>query len=139
MCRSLGLAVTDWKGGGGGECWVDVFRRLLEDTDTRENDIRLLCVQGINHATNNQTSNQNKNPGIPDVDGLRARCWKILLGYTPPGSGEAQAKLSRSRELYYEYVDTTVQGQPQNESAQTSDHVRCVARPALSLSLSLSL
>ncbi|KAK9730204.1 Rab-GTPase-TBC domain [Popillia japonica] len=46
--------------------------------------------------------------GIPDDQGLRALCWKLLLGYLPPERESWQSVLNRKRALYQSFIDDLV-------------------------------
>nr|CAD7574574.1 unnamed protein product [Timema californicum] len=42
--------------------------------------------------------------GIPDEQGKRALCWKLLLNYLPPSRKTWSETLTRKRELYKQFI-----------------------------------
>ncbi|KAI8057878.1 rab-GTPase-TBC domain-containing protein [Syncephalis plumigaleata] len=42
--------------------------------------------------------------GVPDVPGMRALCWKLLLNYLPPDKSQWDRTLKERRETYYAFV-----------------------------------
>ncbi|KAK9728464.1 hypothetical protein K7432_001067 [Basidiobolus ranarum] len=64
--------------------------------------------------------------GIPDEQGIRPTCWKLLLGYLPPDKTQWSKILTENRICYYNFVkDLTVDpGEEEEESVAPtgSDH-----------------
>lgn len=46
--------------------------------------------------------------GIPDIKGLRAQCWKLLLGYLDTDRSSWMKILSRKRALYKQFIEELV-------------------------------
>ncbi|KAL1456690.1 hypothetical protein WDU94_001398 [Cyamophila willieti] len=46
--------------------------------------------------------------GIPDEQGFRALCWKILLNYLPPEQTTWSETLAKTRTLYAQYVEELI-------------------------------
>jgi hypothetical protein len=69
------------------------FEALLDVHDTENpvinmEEFRRLCFQGV-----------------PDVPGMRALCWKILLGHIPPDKRQWDTVLRERRETYHVSVN----------------------------------
>ncbi|ORY01100.1 RabGAP/TBC [Basidiobolus meristosporus CBS 931.73] len=62
--------------------------------------------------------------GIPDEQGIRPTCWKLLLGYLPPDKSLWSKILSENRICYYNFVrDLIVDPGEEEEAIPTnSDH-----------------
>jgi hypothetical protein len=64
--------------------------------------------------------------GCPDGEGIRATCWKILLGYLPPDTTSWEAVLESKRALYHQLVKETIINPHEDEesdSGEIVDHV----------------
>lgn len=46
--------------------------------------------------------------GIPDCNGLRSVCWKLMLGYLGPKKDTWSATLTKKRELYKQFIEEMV-------------------------------
>ncbi|XP_031556104.1 TBC1 domain family member 13-like [Actinia tenebrosa] len=46
--------------------------------------------------------------GIPDVSGIRAVCWKLMLGYLPPERETWSTVLSKQRSVYQQFVQEII-------------------------------
>lgn len=44
------------------------------------------------------------NTGIPDEQGARSLCWKLLLNYLPPKRSTWSQTLTQKRELYNQFI-----------------------------------
>ncbi|XP_021699582.1 TBC1 domain family member 13 isoform X3 [Aedes aegypti] len=46
--------------------------------------------------------------GIPDCNGLRSLCWKLMLGYLGPKKDTWSATLTKKRELYKQFIEMVI-------------------------------
>lgn len=46
--------------------------------------------------------------GIPDDQGKRALCWRLLLNYLPPERRKWEGVLQEKRNLYKQFISKTV-------------------------------
>ncbi|KAL5290730.1 TBC1D13 family protein [Megaselia abdita] len=59
--------------------------------------------------------------GIPDTNGYRALCWKLLLGYLSPKRSSWSETLGQKRKLYSQFVNEMVVP-PGQDKAECVDH-----------------
>ncbi|XP_063235175.1 TBC1 domain family member 13 isoform X3 [Bacillus rossius redtenbacheri] len=61
--------------------------------------------------------------GIPDEQGRRALCWKLLLNYLPPARRSWSQTLARKRDLYKQFVEEMIvmPGEPQADDGSRRD------------------
>ncbi|ORX93333.1 RabGAP/TBC [Basidiobolus meristosporus CBS 931.73] len=62
--------------------------------------------------------------GIPDEQGIRPTCWKLLLGYLPPDKTQWGSILTENRVCYYNFVKDLIvnPGEEDSVSPTGSDH-----------------
>uniref|UniRef100_A0A182PPE3 TBC1 domain family member 13 n=1 Tax=Anopheles epiroticus TaxID=199890 RepID=A0A182PPE3_9DIPT len=60
--------------------------------------------------------------GIPDCNGFRALCWKLLLGYLSPKKSTWTTELTKQRELYKQYVKEMVISPGEQDGPECIDH-----------------
>ncbi|XP_035914481.1 TBC1 domain family member 13 isoform X1 [Anopheles stephensi] len=60
--------------------------------------------------------------GIPDCNGFRALCWKLLLGYLSPRKSSWPSKLTKQRELYKQFVKEMVISPGEQDGPECIDH-----------------
>jgi hypothetical protein len=63
--------------------------------------------------------------GCPDGEGIRATCWKILLGYLPSGTTSWDSLLESKRALYHQLVKETIidpHAEEETDSGEVVDH-----------------
>ncbi|XP_001663085.2 TBC1 domain family member 13 isoform X2 [Aedes aegypti] len=63
--------------------------------------------------------------GIPDCNGLRSLCWKLMLGYLGPKKDTWSATLTKKRELYKQFIEEMVIPPGDGEQGRSS----CVDHP----------
>lgn len=63
--------------------------------------------------------------GIPDCNGLRSLCWRLMLGYLGPRKDTWSATLTKKRELYKQFIEEMVI--PPSDGDQ--DQPGCVDHP----------
>ncbi|CAI8055926.1 TBC1 domain family member 13 [Geodia barretti] len=61
--------------------------------------------------------------GCPDGEGIRATCWKILLGYLPPDTSSWEAVLESKRALYHQLVKETIINPHEDEESDSGEVV----------------
>lgn len=81
------------------------FSELLESENIDITKLRQVCFNGI-----------------PDEQGFRALCWKLLLGYLPPKRSEWANLLQRNREQYDKFIDEIVIPPGEQEKSVCIDH-----------------
>jgi len=80
------------------------FEHELQQEEINLDELKNLCMIG----------------GIPDTKSFRALCWRLLLNFIPPKRSKWEEILKQNRDLYYQFLDEIVTGEPQNDGA--SDH-----------------
>lgn len=61
-------------------------------------------------------------PGIPECNGFRPLCWKLLLGYLGPKKDSWSSTLERKRELYRQFIEEMVVPPGLQGSEECHDH-----------------
>ncbi|CAD7083195.1 unnamed protein product [Hermetia illucens] len=60
--------------------------------------------------------------GIPECNGFRPLCWKLLLGYLGPKKDSWSSTLERKRELYRQFIEEMVVPPGLQSSEECHDH-----------------
>jgi hypothetical protein len=89
------------------------IRKFVRDRGNRHKIAQTILFQWYapHHSICDKSSNDSlylfQNLGIPDSNGLRSLCWKLLLGYLGPKKATWGSTLKRKRDLYQQFIGKT--------------------------------
>ncbi|KAJ6638098.1 TBC1 domain family member 13 [Pseudolycoriella hygida] len=103
---------------------VKAFEDLLGNDEISLEKLRKLCFNGsmIMWVLSLISCLQFSFAGIPDTNGFRSLCWKLLLGYLTPKRAEWSVLLKTKRDLYRQLINEMVIPPCSNNDNQCSDH-----------------
>lgn len=93
-------------------CRIKEFDEVLQSDIIDVAKLRTLCFNGMEISESSKVVITLSKPqlilGIPDTNGYRSLCWRLILGYLTPNKAEWKELLHNKRMVYKQFITEMV-------------------------------